>query len=163
MSMITSYAIFLAAAVTAASASASAGTDPAAPCRAAYADDPPAHIACLESALREQSGAEAPTETATDQPSGLGSDQLIQKERTKADAPAEQATFLIVAATYDARGLGVFRLENGQVWREIEISPRQKRLQPDQQYQARIERAKIGSFRMYVDGIRWMFKIERLK
>jgi len=59
--------------------------------------------------------------------------------------------------------LGVFRLDNGQVWRETEKSPRHKRLQPDQQYRVRIERAKIGKYRMYVDGVRWMFKIERLK
>lgn len=163
MNMITPFALYLAVVA----ASASAGTDPADACRAAHASDPSAHIACLESALRAPCGAESPTEsptvTATDQPSGLGSDQLLQKERIKDDAPAEQADFLIVSATYNAQDLGVFRLDNGQVWRETEKSPTNKRLKPDQPYQVRIERAKIGKYRMYVDGVRWMFKIERLK
>jgi len=186
MNMITPFALYLA--VVAATASAAA--DPAATCRAAHADDPPAHIACLESALREPCGANTPagtatdqpvglgaeqvlqkarietatpTETVTDQPTGLGADQVLQKARIETDEPAEQATFLIVSATYNSRNLGVFRLDNGQVWRETEESPSHKRLKPDQQYQVRIERAKIGKYRMYVEGVRWMFKIERLK
>ena len=158
MIMITSFVIYLAAISAAAT-----GTDPAAYCRSAYADDPPAHIACLESALHEPCSMDAQSGTATDQPTGLGADHLLQMERTKADAPAEQATVLIIAATYNSQGLGVFRLDNGQVWRETEKSPKNKWLKTDQQYQARIERAKIGNFRMYVDGIRWMFKVERLK
>lgn len=159
MSMITSFAIYL----VAITAVVSAGTDPAAPCRAAHGDDPPAHIACLESELRKLSGVDSPLETETDQPTGLGSDQLLQKERVKTDEPPEQATVLIVAASYDAQELGIFRLENGQVWRETEKTPRHQRLQPDQQYPARIERNKLGSYRMYVDGVRRMLKVERLK
>jgi len=158
MRTITSLVIYLAAA-----GAAFAGTDPAVTCRSAYADDPPAHIACLEAALNEPCSADSPTLKGEDQPTGLGSDQLIQKQRAKPDAPVEQETFLIVSTTYDTQGLGVFRLDNGQVWRETEKSPRNKWLKPDQQYNARIERAKIGNYRMYVDGVRWMFKVERLK
>ena len=158
MKLIISLMIYLAAV-----AAAFASTDPAATCRSAYADDPPAHIACLEAALNKPCSADSITGTAEDQPTGLGSDQILQKQRAKADAPVEQATFLIVAATYNAQGLGVFRLDNDQVWRETDKSPRNKWLKPDQQYQARIERAKIGGYRMYVEGVRWMFKVERLK
>jgi hypothetical protein len=151
--------VFYLAAVTAAYA----GPDSIAACRVAYADNPAAHIACLESALLEPCGVDAPTAKAKDQPTGLGSEKLLQTERIIAGAPAEQETFLIVSATYNAQGLGVFRLENGQVWRETVKSSGNKRLKPDQQYQALIERAKIGGYRMYVDGVRWMYKVERLK
>jgi len=158
MRIIASFVIYIAAVATA-----HAGPNPIAACRAAHADDPSAHIACLESALLGQCSLDSTTGTAKQQPAGIGSDQLLQKERIRADAPAEQASILIVAASYNAQGLGVFRLDNGQVWRETEKSPRNKWLKPDQQYQARIERAKIGNYRMYVDGLRWMFKVERLK
>lgn len=69
----------------------------------------------------------------------------------------------IVAATYNARGLGTFRLENGQVWRETTASPERKRLKPTRRYTARIVRGKVGGYRMHVDGVRWMKTVERLE
>jgi hypothetical protein len=152
------------------------GTDPAVACRQAHAADPPAHIACLEAALRRYTGTEAPAAEASaaapaavpaaaaaDQPEGLGSEQVLQTQRARGDTPPEQATVSIVSATYNAQELGIFRLADGQVWRETEPTPRHQRLQPGRQYRARIERGAIGGYRMYVEGVRRMLKVERLQ
>lgn len=163
MRIITLFAICILTAATATTSVASAGSDPVAACRAAYADDPTAHIACLESALTRLNETGSPMETTTKQPSGLGADQVIKNERIKADVPAEQATVHIISATYNAQGLGVFRLSDGQIWRETVTIPSHQQLKPDQQYQARIERAILGGYRMYVDGVRPMLKVERIK
>jgi hypothetical protein len=61
------------------------------------------------------------------------------------------------------RTQGIFRLDDGQVWREIESSPTHQRLAPDRAYPARIERGTLGGFHMYVDGVRRMKKVERLE
>ena len=144
-----------------------AGVDPAAACRQAHADDPPAHIACLEAALRGHVHGEAPTAeapaAAADQPEGLGSEQVVQTERARSDAPPEQVAVTIVSVTYNSQELGVFRLADGQIWRETEKTPQHQRLAPGRQYEARIERGKLGGYRMYVEGVRRMMKIERLQ
>jgi hypothetical protein len=115
--------------------------DPVADCRKAHAGDPPAHIACLERALggsREELGAPRPVERVRE----------VEVE--------------IVAASYPG-GLGVFELADGQVWRETEKAPEQLRLDPGKRYRARIERGNLGGYRMYVDGVRRMLKVKRVK
>lgn len=122
-------------------------------CRAAHAGDASAHIACLENALRrEQAG---PDEQ-------VGIDQVKQRERERGEGPPP-AVVRIVSVSYDARDFGTVRTEDGQVWRETEAGKRRPRLTPGRQYTARIERGRIGGYRMYVDGIRWMYKVERLE
>lgn len=165
-------------AITLAVAAALAGTDPAAACRQSHAADPPAHIACLEAALRSYTGTEppataapvtaapvtsAPAATAADQPQGLGSEQVLKTQRARGDAPSEQVGVSIISATYNAQELGIFRLANGQIWRETELTPRHQRLQPGRQYEARIERGTIGGYRLHVEGVRRMMKVERLQ
>lgn len=95
-------------------------------------------------------------------PVGLGAEQVqsIQKSR---DAPPEQVMVRIVSTSYNSMDLGVFRMEDGQVWRETETTPRHQRLAPDRQYSARIERGRLGGYRMYVEGVRRMIKLERLE
>jgi hypothetical protein len=122
-------------------AAAAQASDPVADCRKAHAADPPAHIACLERALggsKEELGAPRPVERVRE----------VEVE--------------IVAASY-ASGLGIFELADGQVWRETEKAPEQLRLEPGKQYRARIERGNLGGYRMYVDGVRRMLKVKRLK
>ena len=132
---------------------ASPQADPVSTCRAAHADDAVAHIACLEEALRSQS---------TAPPAGLGSDQVQSRERARSGV-AERVTVQIVSVAYDAVEKGTFRTSNGQVWRETEVTPKRYRLSTAREYKARIERGAFGGYRMYVDGVKWMLKIERLE
>jgi hypothetical protein len=122
-------------------------------CRSAHAGDAAAHVACLENALRREQG-------EPDRQAGL--DQVRQRERDRGEGPPP-VLVRIVSISYDARDLGTIRTEDGQVWREIEAASRRPRLEPGTRYTARIERGRVGGYRMYVDGIRWMYKVERLE
>jgi hypothetical protein len=123
-------------------------------CRAAHARDPAAHIACLEDAL---GGADAaPVEQ-------VGLDQVKRRERAGGDTPRPVSNVEIVAVSYDARGFGTFRTADGQVWKETEAGKRKPRLTADRKYTVRIEHGMLGGYRMFVDGIKWMFKVERLE
>jgi hypothetical protein len=136
--------------------------DPVAACRAAHRGDPAAHIACLEAALQGRADPPAVAAPGTDEPTGLGAEQVATARRLR-DARPEPASVRIVSATYNSRELGVFQLEDGQLWRETERTPRHMRLAADRQYDARIERNVLGGYRMYVDGVRRMLKVERLE
>jgi hypothetical protein len=123
-------------------------------CRAAHQADPGLHIACLEDALRNKPPAKPAVE--------IGMEQIEARERASADAP-QHVSVRIVGISYDARERGTFRTADGQVWRETELLDRRPRLSPSKQYTARIERGVVGGYRLYVDGIRWMYKVERLE
>jgi len=124
-------------------------SDPVADCRAAHSADPPAHVACLERALgarKDDSVAPAP-------------------KQELASSPAERVREVdveILSASY-TNGLGVFELADGQVWRETDKTPERLRLEPGTRYRARIERGTMGGYRMYVDGVRRMLKVKRVK
>jgi hypothetical protein len=149
-------------------AAAPAHADSIADCRAAHAGDAAAHIACLEDALRATTEAPAAAAKATSvaaptpPPAGLGAEQAKARQRS-ADAPLEQAAVRIVAVRYTASGLGLFSMADGQVWLETVATPERHHLEPGREYAARIERGKLGGYRMYVDGVKWMHKVERLK
>jgi hypothetical protein len=132
-------------ALTAAAAHAS---DPVADCRKAHAEDPPAHVACLERAL------------------GARSEQVSAPRKELGEPPrAERVSEVeveIVAARY-SNGLGIFELADGQVWHETEKTPEPQRLEPGTRYRARIERGTMGGYRMYVEGVRRMLKVRRVK
>ncbi|MCM2310615.1 MAG: hypothetical protein NDI84_04350 [Steroidobacteraceae bacterium] len=168
---------------------ASAATDPIAACRAAHAGDSAAHIVCLEDALRASGAAPAavakldgaspaavapvapvaavPVSGTTaaapePRPTGLGAEQAAARQRAP-DAAPEQVAVRIVSVTYNAGGLGIFRLADGQVWRETVAAPPRHQLDTGREYAARIERGKVGGYRLYIDGVKWMFKVERLQ
>ncbi len=131
-----------------------ADVDAVATCREAHADDPSAHIECLERALSGR---------AIDAPDHkLGVEQLRTKRR-EPDQAQQQMEVRIVSVTYSDEGRGSFQMADGQLWNETERSPRGYRLNPNQEYSARIERGKLGGYRMYVVGTRRMFKVERFK
>jgi hypothetical protein len=140
------------------SAAAPNGADAAAACRAAHAADPPAHIACLEQALRRPDSP-APAESTPKTRPALGSEQ-VERQTAERDQPLQVQ---ITSVSYDAEGLGLFRMADGQVWRETESTPASLRLRSGNAYSARIERGKVRGYRMYVDGLRRMIKVERLK
>lgn len=181
MSVVVPFALVLAAAGT------QAGAEVIAACRNAHGDDPPAHIACLEDGLRARDAAVAPgpappiatpsvttspvvpppmaspAEVAVDaQPPGFGVEQ-VRARQPVGDASPEKAAVRIASVAYNARGRGTFTMADGQVWRETETTPERHRLPPDREYAARIEPGRFGGYRMYVDGVRWMYKVERLK
>lgn len=93
-------------------------------------------------------------------PSGMGAEQVRAAEDDAAD---EELVLHIVGTSYNSRGLGTFRTEEGQVWRETTPSPERRRLEPDEQYTARIVRSKFGGYRMHVDGVKWMKTVERIE
>jgi len=165
-----------------------AEADPVKACRDAHAGDPAAHIACLEAALagravaaqrpepvpepeaaaatapgREPASEPAPAAAAAPataaEPTGLGADQVRGRTRTS----AEPVQVTIVAVSYNAAGLGTFRMADGQVWRETLASPERRRLRPGREYPARIEVGRVGGFRLFVEGVRWMKTVERLE
>lgn len=75
----------------------------------------------------------------------------------------EQVAVRLVSVGYNSAGLGVFTLADGQVWRETVATPERHRLRAGREYAGRIERGSLGGYRMYLDGVKWMFKVERLK
>lgn len=123
-------------------------------CRALHAEHPSEHIACLERELRARGAAPA---EKTVQP-GLGAEQV---RVTSSHESVEQVTVEIENVTYSFDGLGSFRMTDGQVWKASESTPRGQRLELDKRYSARIERGKLGGYRMYVDGVRRMIKVRR--
>lgn len=129
-------------------------SDVARRCRDAHENDPPARIACLEEAL----GNRAPEPRSA----GIGAEQVEARQRSR-ESESASATVAIESVRYDAQQRGVFRLADGQVWRETEVSPRHTRLVAGRRYTARIERGQLGGYRMFVEGSRRMIKVERLE
>lgn len=136
---------------------ANAAEDPSAAiaeCRARYAEQPPEHIACLERELRALGAA-----PQKDTPASLGAEQLRTKRPQEA---VDQATVEIANVTYGFDGRGLFRMTDGQVWKAVESTPPEQRLEPDKSYAGRIERGKLGGYRMYVDGAPRMIRVTRV-
>lgn len=184
--------LLIASAMLLAAAPAAATDDPVARCRAAHGGDAAAHVACLEDALRAvgasretrevaSSSAAAPASVpaaavpvaasaappaagagATGAPTGLGAEQAKARQKPR-DAPPESVEVRIVSTGYNAAGLGIFRMADGQVWRETTPTPARHHLDPQREYAARIEKSRLGGYRLYVDGVRWMHKVERLQ
>jgi hypothetical protein len=122
-------------------------------CRTAHAGDPAAHIDCLEAALEKREASK---------PASLGAEQVAARKRIR-EEPAEPVTVQIASASYNALGIGTFRMEDGQVWRETEASPERRRLKPGTAYTAQIMPGRISGYRMHVEGVRWMKKVQRVE
>lgn len=166
---------FVALALSAAATSAAPGT--VAECRSAHPDDHPGYVRCLETALAErdaraESSPERPPATredrAADAPANSSPPAPDEAARAAFGAeqlpPAEEELLVtIVSARYDARGLGTFRMADGQVWRETTKAPERRRLRSGQEYTGRIVRGKVGGYRLHVDGVRWMKTVERVE
>lgn len=144
--------------------------DPVDACRIAHAGDSASRIVCLEQALRqflpapESTPVPRPAETSGSPAMGIGAEQVRARERI-GNPPAEKVeqTVRILSVRYDQQQRGLFRTDSGQLWRELEVSPWSNRLSTQREYTARIERASLGGYRMYVDGERRMLKVERLQ
>ena len=137
-----------------------AASDPADDCAARHGGDSDAHIACLVAALRAGEGGtvEAPPPRAT---AGLGTEQIRQAQPDKGKADRE-VPVRIVQASYDRAGIGTYRTEDGQVWKETMPSPAHRRLAADKPYTGRIVRGLLGGYRLHVDGIRHMKTVKRI-
>ena len=94
-------------------------------------------------------------------PVELGAEQV--RARKAVDEEPEKVAVRIVSTTYGPDGRGTFRMADGQVWRETEKTPERQRLKADREYTAHIERGSFGGYRMYVDGVRRMIKLQRLQ
>jgi len=143
-----------------AASGAQSGVDAVAACRLAHDTDPAAHIACLEQALRRNDNKPSPETPKANAPASLGSEQLREQRPAEYDEPVRVQ---ITAATYGVDGRGLFQMSDGQVWRETETTPAGQRLSANKPYSGRIERGTMRGYRMYVDGIRRMIKVERIK
>ncbi|MBL8271504.1 hypothetical protein, partial [Steroidobacter sp.] len=82
------------------------------------------------------------------------------KKKTPQES-VERATVQIANVTYGFDGRGLFRMTDGQVWKATESAPPEQRLDPGKSYAARIERGKIGGYRMYVEGTPRMIRVTR--
>jgi hypothetical protein len=123
-------------------------------CRAQHADRPTEHIACLERELQALGG--SPKKQA---PASLGSEQL---RSNRPQDTVEEVTVRIQNVSYGRDGMGLFRMADGQVWKATESTPREQRLETGKNYGARIERGKLGGYRMYVDGAPRMIRVTRV-
>jgi len=123
-------------------------------CRARYAEQPAEHIACLERELRAHG---APL--AKSAPS-LGSEQLRTKRPPET---VDQASVAIENVSYGFDGKGLFSMTDGQVWKAVESTPPEQRLEPGKRYAGRIERGKLGGYRLYVEGTPRMVRVTRTK
>jgi hypothetical protein len=139
-----------------------AGADPISVCRQAHGQDAQAHIACLEQALRSQPTAAPAATMSNPPPAELGSEQVRNARRAAAGSP-EVVRVQIVSVAYNAEGRGVFVMADGQEWRETERTPQPQRLKTDRQYTGTVERGRLGGYRMYLDDVRRMIKVERVK
>lgn len=141
-----------------------ASADPVSDCRERHGADPAAHIRCLEDALRAQDPGPRPAAAPKPPvPASLGAEQAEARQR---DAGADGAAAMpveVVEVRYLASGLGVFRMADGQVWQETVATPARVRLKPGTPYRGRIERGVVGGYRLTVDGVRWLYKVERLR
>lgn len=72
-------------------------------------------------------------------------------------------TVEIQDVSYGYEGLALFRMTDGQVWKATESTPREQRLESGKSYTARIERGKLGGYRMYIDGVPRMIKVRRMQ
>jgi hypothetical protein len=95
-------------------------------------------------------------------PTGLGAEQAKAQQRGPSGAP-ESVAVRIVGVRYNTEGIGYFTMADGQLWTETVRSPERVHLDADKEYDARLEASKIGGYRLYVDGVRWMHKVKRLK
>jgi hypothetical protein len=142
--------------------------DPVVACRTAHENDAAARIACLENALRSATAASGATPASLAaasppvSPTGLGAEQAKAQQRGPSGAP-ESVTVRIVGVRYNTEGIGYFTTADGQLWTETVRSPERVHLDADKEYDARLEASKIGGYRLYVDGVRWMHKVKRLK
>lgn len=152
---------------------ANASDDPVNRCRATHADDAQGRIACLEAALIALVGnthREATTHAADDPdlPSGLGAEQVIARLPAELKAKSEKqepeiAQLKIKEIVYDNGRRAIFFMDNGQVWRESSADRPGGRLRTNREYVAEIKRSGFGGYRMNIDGVRRLLKVERVQ
>lgn len=188
MRAIIAFAVLCAFAATAATA-APKPQDLIEACREASASDAD-RIACLEAALfslggkkspkkqqeaksaaREvQPAAEASPSIADDAaPTGLGAEQVKARLRSKGEAPKEdkppkeKVIVEISEIVYPRSGRTLFFTEDGQIWRETDSYSQGRRLSTNKKYTAEITQSMFGGYRMNIDGVRRIIKVERLQ
>lgn len=157
-----SFAVFAAAPAVAQTAG-----DPVTACREAHGGDANARIACLELAIERMgaASASAPSQTPRQVEAAQPSRPSWSIRGFRASQQAQQEGSVrvqIVRIRYGRDGLGFFTTADGQVWRETVEAPERRHLDPEETYEAVIDRGVIGGFRMNVDGIRWEYKVEPL-
>ena len=101
-------------------------------------------LACYDAAVGRLQEAEAAGDVTT----------VTRKEVEQ----VRQHSFGFVKAVRGTRGNLVITLENGQVWRQIDSKP----LRNNDQTEAQIYEAALGSFKMKLDG-GVAFRVERVK
>lgn len=171
-------------------AAAVSGGDPVLECRAAHDAQTSAYVTCLEDALRRVTAASRGGGVGTREPSAataaggstaaagaaggptagapevaheLGADQLEQARRNRGEEVERPVAVEIVGVEYGAEQLATLTLADGQQWRETSITPRGRRLVAGRTYRGRIERGSVGGYRLYVEGIKHMYTVRRLR
>ena len=109
----------------------------------------------------------AAAETVDDgRPTGLGAEQVIARsgeyERKKAKRP-DPLNVEVEDVAYGRTGKAIFILANGQVWREKDKDPRGRRINTKKAYTAEITKARLGGYRMKLEGVTRKLVVERVK
>jgi uncharacterized protein YggE len=78
-------------------------------------------------------------------------------------ASSSAVTVEIVAAIYDSTGRGRFTTAAGTLWREVVPTPLQQRLKNGRTYRGTITAGVFGGYRMEVEGIPRILKVEPVK
>jgi hypothetical protein len=149
-----------------ATASADVSTDDVYACTS-VADDAN-RLACYDSAVGRLQAAEAAGDVTTvtrkeveqvrQDSFGFSIPSLPSLTLGKSDDAGLKEVRLPVKAVRGARGNLVVTLENGQIWRQIDSKP----LRNNDQTEAQIYEAALGSFKMKLDG-GVAFRVERVK
>jgi hypothetical protein len=97
-------------------------------------------------------------------PESFGDEQLASVEsRREAREEREVLQATIVDFQELHRGRLVVALDNGQMWRQLDVDSRQVRLRDGETYPVEIRRSAFGGYRMKIDDNNRIFSVERLR
>ena len=125
-----------------------------------------ARITCLEDALRELSGDSTPPKPQQSQPpvaAGLGAEQVEDRE------PSADEAARVRAAVVDFRFVGyrrlMVRLENGQVWRQLDgdRTSVERGLRDAESFEVEMWATRLGGYRMRILPLGRTIRVERLQ
>lgn len=96
-------------------------------------------------------------------PEAFGAEQIasVESRATARDEDVLHASIVDFQVLH--RGRLVVALDNGQMWRQLDVDTRQLRLDQDERYPVEIRRSGFGGYRMKIADSDRLFSVERLR